>query len=139
MSFTYNQIWILVLGQRKTIREEFMQVSEIMHEGVITVDMNDSIKKVAAIMKAEDIGAVPVMDDGIAVGFVTDRDIVITCLAEGYSIDGPISHAMSEDLITISKESDVKEAQRLMHENKISRLLVLENEKPIGIVSLHDM
>lgn len=116
-----------------------MQVSEIMHEGVITVDMNDSIKKVAAIMKAEDIGAVPVMDDGIAVGFVTDRDIVITCLAEGYSIDGPISHAMSEDLITISKESDVREAQRLMNENKISRLLVLENEKPIGIVSLHDM
>lgn len=116
-----------------------MQVSEIMHQGVISVDMNDSIKKVAAIMKAEDIGAVPVFDDGNAVGFVTDRDIVISCLAEGYSVDGPISHAMSEDLITITKESDVMEAQRLMEENKISRLLVIENEKPVGIISLHDL
>lgn len=116
-----------------------MQVSEIMHQGLISVDINDSVKKVAAIMKEEDIGAVPVMDEGKPVGIVTDRDIVITCVAEGHSTDDPISHAMSEDIITIEKDRDLSEASRLMQQNKVSRLLVLDNDKPIGMVSLHDL
>jgi len=116
-----------------------MQVSEIMHQGIISVNINDSVKNVAAIMKAEDIGAVPVLEEGIPVGFVTDRDIVISCIAEGYSVNDPISHAMSEEIITIDVESDVSEACRLMQKNKVSRLLVMEDEKPIGMVSLQDL
>ena len=118
---------------------EIMQISEIMHQGIISANMNDSIKVVAAIMKAEDVGAMPILEDGRAVGFVTDRDIVISCLAEGYSIDDPISHAMTEDVVTIDKDSDITEAHRLMQKNKVSRLLVVENEKPIGMVSLQDL
>ncbi len=116
-----------------------MQISEIMHQGVISVNINDSVKQVAAIMKAEDIGAVPVLEDGKAVGFVTDRDIVVSCVAEGLSMDDTIAHAMSEDLITIEKEQDISEATRLMQENQVSRLLVIENEKPIGMISPQDL
>lgn len=116
-----------------------MQISEIMHQGVVSVNINDSVKQVAAIMKAEDIGAVPVLEDGKAVGFVTDRDIVVSCVAEGLSMDDTIAHAMSEDLITIEKEQDISEATRLMQENQVSRLLVVENEIPIGMVSLQDI
>ncbi|MBA2406069.1 MAG: CBS domain-containing protein [Bdellovibrionales bacterium] len=116
-----------------------MQISEIMHQGIISVNINDTVKNVAAVMKAEDIGAVPVMEEGKPVGFVTDRDIVISCVAEGHSLDEPISHAMTDDLITIDCESEVHEASRMMRENKVSRLLVMEDEKPIGMVSLQDL
>lgn len=116
-----------------------MQVSEIVDQELITVDINDTVKKVAAIMKEEDIGVVPVLDDGKAVGIVTDRDIVITCIAEGHSTNDPISHAMTEEVITIEKDQDLVEASKLMQQNKVSRLLVVENGRPVGMISLRDL
>jgi CBS domain-containing protein len=117
-----------------------MQVSEIMHQGVVTANINDTIKQVATMMKEEDIGAIPVMEDGKPVGFVTDRDIVVTCVADGHSLEDPISHAMTEDVICIDQDQDVEEASRLMQEKRISRLLVLDQtEKPVGMLSLQDI
>ncbi len=116
-----------------------MQISEIMHEGVLSVKINDSVRRVASLMKEEDIGAVPVFEDGKAVGFVTDRDIVISCVAEGHSLDEPISNSMIEDVICIEKDKDILEASQLMKKNKVSRLLVVENDKPVGMVSLRDL
>jgi CBS domain-containing protein len=120
--------------------EVFMQISEIMHQGVVTANINDTIKKVAGMMKEEDIGAIPIMEEGRAVGFVTDRDIVISCVAEGRSLDESISHAMTEDVICIDQSRPLEEAGRIMQENKVSRLLVVDNnEKPVGMVSLQDL
>ncbi len=116
-----------------------MQVSEVMHKGIISVDINESIKKVAQIMRSEDIGSIPVMDHDTPVGFVTDRDIVITCVAEGHSPTDPVSHAMCDELITIHQDEDVQEATRLMQENQISRIVVVDSEKrPVGMLSLKD-
>lgn len=117
-----------------------MQVSEIMHKGITTVNINDSVRRVAELMRQEDIGAVPVIENNKPVGFVTDRDIVISCVAEGYSMDKPISHAMSEDVICVKEDQDIEEATRLMEENQVSRILVLDdNERPVGMLSLHDL
>ncbi len=117
-----------------------MQVSEVMHKGVSTVQINDSLKKVAALMKREDIGAVPVFKNERAVGFVTDRDIVISCVAEGQAPDGPISQAMSRDIISINESEDILVASKMMRENQVSRLLVVDGgERPVGMISLHDL
>lgn len=117
-----------------------MQISEIMHQGVVTADINDTIKRVAALMKEEDVGAIPVMEDGKAVGFVTDRDIVISCVAEGRSLDEPISKAMTEDVLCIDQNKELEEASLMMKENRVSRLLVVDNrEKPVGMLSLQDI
>jgi predicted transcriptional regulator len=117
-----------------------MQVSEVMHKGVSMVQINDSIKKVAALMKREDIGAVPVYKNERAVGFVTDRDIVITCVAEGHAPDGPVSQAMSPKIISVNDSDDVLVASKLMRENQVSRLLVVDGGKrPVGMISLHDL
>jgi CBS domain-containing protein len=122
------------------IREDIMQVSEIMHKGVITVQINDSIKRVAALMKREDIGAVPVFKNERPVGFVTDRDIVISCIAQGHPIDDPISHAMKGEIIYVHEDDDVSVATRIMRENQISRLMVVDKgENPVGMLSLHDL
>lgn len=117
-----------------------MQVSEVMHKGVNTVQIDDSLKKVAAIMKREDIGSLPVYKNERPVGFVTDRDIVISCVAEGHMGDDPVSHAMRRNVVWCKQNDDVSHALKIMSENQISRLLVVdEGERPVGMISLHDI
>lgn len=117
-----------------------MLVSEIMHKGVITVQINDSVRKVAALMKREDIGAVPVYKNERPVGFVTDRDIVVSAIAQGHPIDDPISHAMSRDIVYVHEEDDLNLAAKIMRDNQISRLLVVdEGENPVGMITIHDL
>jgi CBS domain-containing protein len=117
-----------------------MLVSEVMHKGVSSVQIHDSIKKVASLMKREDIGAVPVYKNERPVGFVTDRDIVVSCLAEGASTDHPVSQAMTRDIITVREKDDLSLASKLMRENQISRLLVIdEGSRPVGMITLHDI
>lgn len=117
-----------------------MQVSEVMHKGVSSVQINDSIKKVAALMKKEDIGAVPVFKNERPVGFVTDRDIVISCVAEGRPSDDPVSQAMTREIIFVHENEDLNMASKLMKENQVSRLLVVdEGQRPVGMLSLHDL
>ncbi|WPU66692.1 CBS domain-containing protein [Peredibacter starrii] len=116
-----------------------MLVSEVMHEGVTVAQVTDSIKTVAQLMRDNDIGAVPIYDNEKPAGFVTDRDIVISCVADGASLDGAISEAMSPEFIAIAKDKDVTEAARIMEDKQISRLLVVDGNKPVGIVSLQDL
>lgn len=117
-----------------------MLVSEVMHKGVSTVQIHDSIKKVAALMKREDIGAVPVYKNERPVGFVTDRDIVVSCVAHGHPSDDPISHAMTRDIVFVHERDDITMATRIMRENQISRLLVVnESEQPVGMLTLQDL
>lgn len=121
-------------------KEETMQVSEIMHKGVTSVNLNDSVRRVAELMRQEDVGAVPIMENNKPIGIVTDRDIVVSCVAEGYSLDKPISHAMNEDVICVKENQDVEDASRLMKDNQVSRVLVVDSsERPIGMVSLQDL
>lgn len=117
-----------------------MQVSEVMHKGVSIAQINDSIQHIANIMKKDDIGAMPVYKDMRPVGFVTDRDIVVSCLAAGKAPNEPISLAMTRDIVIIHEDEDISLAQKLMKDNQISRLLVVDKgENPVGMLSLHDL
>jgi CBS domain-containing protein len=117
-----------------------MNVSEVMSKNIITVTSMDSVKKVAKLMKDQNIGALPVVDKGVPIGFVTDRDIVLHCVATGYNLDGPISHAMSPKVVSVHEDEDIKEVNRLMKLNKVSRILVTDkSEHPIGIVGLQNL
>jgi predicted transcriptional regulator len=117
-----------------------MNVSEVMHRGVTTAQIDDSIKRIAAIMKKEDIGAIPIYKNQRPVGFVTDRDIVISCLANGQNPDTPVSQAMSRQIIFVREDQDIQEAIKLMENNQISRLLVVDKgETPVGMLTLQDI
>ena len=117
-----------------------MQISEVMHKDIKFANINDSIKTVAELMKSEDIGSAPVLDGQKAVGFVTDRDIVINCVAQGHDLNEPIRDAMSNKVFCVKEDSTLEEASKLMAEKQISRIVVLDrSEKPVGIVSLQDL
>lgn len=117
-----------------------MQVSQVMHEGVTTAQIDDSIKRVASLMKKEDIGALPIYKNERPVGFVTDRDIVLSCVASGHTPDEPISLAMNREIIFVYEDQNVDEAIRLMEKHQISRLLVVDKgQQPVGMLSLRDL
>ncbi len=117
-----------------------MQISEVMHKDVKFANINDSIRQVAELMRDEDIGSVPVIDGDRAVGFVTDRDIIINCIASGHSLDESIKDAMTSDVFCVKEDQSLEEASKLMSEKQISRIVVVnQSEKPVGIVSLQDL
>ena len=117
-----------------------MQVSEIMHQGLQTIKSTDTIKNAAQIMKDFDIGSIPVYEESRPVGLITDRDIVISCVASGASFDSPVSEAMNPEFVCVREEQDINEAAKLMKERRLSRIVVVDQkQQPVGMVTLQDI
>lgn len=118
-----------------------MKVSEIMADGVICVETGDFVTKAAELMKRWDIGAVPVESDGKFLGMLTDRDIVLRCVASGESAaETTVGQIMTkEHLACVSPEHSVTEAARMMAKAQVRRLPVCKNGEVVGLVSLSDI
>ncbi len=115
-----------------------MNVRDVMTPNPRTVGPNDTLQKAAQIMRDEDTGVVPIVENGRLSGIVTDRDIVIRCIADG-TFKGKASDAASDEVITITPDKTTAHAAELMAEHQIRRLPVVEGDKLVGIVSLGDL
>ena len=117
-----------------------MKIREIMTTDVTTAELNSTLEEIATIMRHEDLGAVPILDDGELAGIVTDRDIVVRCVAEGRD-PGECSaeDVLTEGLVTVSPDDDVDDAAAIMSRNQVRRLPVLQDGKLVGVVSLGDI
>ena len=116
-----------------------MNVSEVMTPNPRTVELSDTIQDAARIMREEDTGAVPVVEEGRVVGMVTDRDIVIRAVADG-DFEATIDDIVSDDVVCATAEMTTAAAAELMGEHQIRRLPVVDDdENLIGIVSLGDL
>ena len=106
---------------------------------VIEPDAN--LQEAARQMKNLDVGGLPVCDGDKLRGFVTDRDITIRAVAEGQDpATCKVSDVMSKELHWCYADEDVEKAAKLMKDNQIRRLLVLDRNKRLcGIVSLGDL
>lgn len=114
------------------------KVKDVMTTDVECCSLLDNIYEVAVKMRDLDVGAIPIVDNERLVGMVTDRDIVIRGIAEKKPGSTKVEEIMSDDLITVSQDTSVQEAMRLMAEHQIRRLPVVEDGKLVGIVSLGD-
>ena len=117
-----------------------MKVSEVMTPNPRTVTLSDTIQAVARIMRDEDTGAVPVVEDGShVVGMITDRDIVIRAVADG-DMDCTVDDIVTDDVVFATPDMSTAEAAELMSEHQVRRLPVVdEDENIVGIVSLGDL
>jgi len=118
-----------------------MKVSEVMTTEVETIQMNSTLEEAASIMKVENVGAIPVVDeDDDLVGIITDRDIVVRCVAEGKDpADTNVEEVLSHELETIEHHVDIEEAARLMADKQIRRLPVCEDGELVGMISIGDL
>ncbi len=121
-----------------------MQVREIMTENPACATPNMGLGEVARLMKDCDCGAIPVMegqDSGKCIGIVTDRDIVMRCLADGKNpLECRVGDAMSSQVITVYADDRLEDAIRAMEENEIRRIVVVdENNQCIGMLSQADI
>ena len=115
-----------------------MNVRDVMTSNPRTVSPNDGIQVAARIMKEEDTGVVPIVENGRAVGIVTDRDIVLRAVAEG-GVDRPVRDIATRDVICVRPDDSTREAERIMSQRQIRRLPVVEGDRLVGIVSLGDI
>lgn len=116
-----------------------MNVRDVMTPNPRTVELSDTIQDAALIMRDEDTGAVPVVEEGRVVGMVTDRDIVIRAIADG-DFEATIDDIVSDDVVFAKADMTTAQAEDLMSEHQIRRLPVVdEDENIIGILSLGDL
>ena len=118
-----------------------MKVKDCMCNHVSFVKPETTIADCAKIMSDNHIGCTPVCDsNNKLVGIVTDRDIVLRAIANNKDVNKtPISQIMTTNPKYCSCNSDIEEAQRIMSNEQIRRMPVVDNNKIIGILTLGDL
>jgi len=89
-------------------------------------------------MREEDVGVLPVVDNGSLAGIVTDRDIVVRALADGRN-DANVDDVMSSNPVTLSPDDDERQAEQLMAQYESRRLAVTDGQRLVGMLSVGDL
>lgn len=115
-------------------------VNEVMTRNPRTVDSQANIMEAAMMMAEADVGALLVVKDDKLCGILTDRDIVVRCVAKGGDCKSEtVGSVCSEYLATLSSKDTVDNAITLMAKKAIRRIPVVDDGRPVGILSLGDL
>jgi CBS domain-containing protein len=116
------------------------QIRELMTENPSTCEHNATVVDAAKVMAREDVGSIPVVEDGRLVGVVTDRDLVVRVLAEGRDPETTtVGEIATKNVETVPPDADLDEALRIMASNQVRRLPVVEGDRLVGIVAQADV
>ncbi len=116
-----------------------MHISEVMTEGVVTVESGDSLQRVGELMRDRNVGSVVVCDSGRPVGVITDRDLALVVVADAVQSREAAGDHASRPLVTGEVQMDLEEAVALMIQHRIRRLPVTREEDLVGIVTIDDL
>jgi len=127
-----------------------MLVREWMSTGLITISPEASLFEAAKVMKEHNIRRLPVVDaTGLLQGILSDRDLKEASPSKATTLDAheryylfnelTVGDSMTRKVITVTKEDTVERAAVLMLEHKISGLPVMENGRPVGVLTLDDV
>ena len=118
--------------------------NDVMTPDPTCVTVSDSVIRAAEIMKNEDVGAVPVVDDETSrklVGIITDRDITINLIADGKDAHSSrVEDIMSRNPVTCQPHEDVQHAMDRMGQHQVRRIPVIDTSGKLkGIISQADI
>ena len=118
-----------------------MLVHEVMNSHVVYANQTESAARAARLLSRHNIGAVPVLGDkGKLRGIVTDRDIVLRCIAlENDPGTTPLRDVMSRCVVTASPEEDLEAAVKKMTDAQVRRLPVVDSGRLVGMLSISDL
>lgn len=116
-------------------------VADVMTRGVRSMTPQDPLVKAAQAMEELNVGAIPVCEGDRLIGMVTDRDIVVRCVAQEMDIPScKLSDIMSGHVRTVREDDDVNEVLNEMSSSRIRRMPVVDSQdRLVGIVSLGDI
>ncbi len=118
-----------------------MRVHEAMTAGIRIAEPDEALAHAARKMRSQNIGALPVIENRTLIGMLTDRDIAIR--AVGANLDPAsvrVRDIMSEDCFWCSENETLEDAVRIMEQNKVRRLPVMNDKHGIvGMLSLEDV
>ena len=106
---------------------------------VIALDAMTPCRDAARLMAERNIGSVAVREAGKVIGLVTERDLVVRVLAQGDSGSMPIGEAMRTDVPRVPQTTNEAECSDLMRDHVTRHLLVEENGKVVGVISMRDV
>ncbi|MEW2632441.1 CBS domain-containing protein [Streptomyces sp. NPDC048389] len=114
---------------------------DIMHPGARWIPEHETLDRAAQLMRELDVGALPIADaDERLCGILTDRDIVVGCVAMGHDPSRVTAGDMAKGTPRwIDSGADVDEVLREMQSHQIRRLPVIENKRLVGMISEADL
>ncbi len=118
-----------------------MLAKDVMKTEVVTVSPSAPITEAALSMREEDIGALVVVDDeGRPQGIITDRDIVVSVVANSKNpLEILVEEVMTKKLIVVQEDASIFEILKILAKNNIRRVPVMRRGKLVGIVSVDDL
>jgi CBS domain-containing protein len=114
---------------------------DVMHIGADCIGENGTLSRAAEMMRDLHVGALPICgEDGRLHGIITDRDIVVRAIAEGFDPDIATAGDLARGTpIWVDADADTAEVLDLMIESRIRRIPVIEDHRLIGIISEADL
>ena len=117
-----------------------LKVRDVMVREVITVDENSTVKEAVDTMNEFQIGSLIVLERGKAMGIVTERDFLRRVMSGAKDVvNTKVKEIMTTPLVVVEPSTDLEEAVKLMFQNKIKKLAVVDANKLVGIVTLTDI
>lgn len=114
-------------------------VQDIMKKVVLSIDASMAVIDAAKMMDDASVGAIVVIQENIAVGIITERDIVKRVVAKGKPSQMNVKEVMSPNLVVINPNNTVLDLAQLMKERQIHRVPVVKDGRLIGMVTSFDL
>jgi CBS domain-containing protein len=114
-------------------------VRDIMKKNVISIDSSMTVNDAAKMMDDASIGAIVVLENGIAVGIITERDLVRRIVAKEKPLSTNVKVAMSSPLIVINPDDTVWDLAQLMKTRRIHRVPAVKDNRLVGMVTTSDV
>jgi CBS domain-containing protein len=115
-------------------------IADVMTPDVEVVRPEETLRDAARAMADLDVGSLPVCDGRKLVGMITDRDIAVRAVAEGKSVDTPVSEVMTDDVVWCNETDPVDDVLQQMGDAQLRRIPVIDaNRNLVGIVALGDL
>jgi len=115
-----------------------MKIRDFMSKDVMTVDENMKVIDAAKIMGEKRVGSVIVTKEGKPYGIFTERDLLSKAILDN-GLDNPVKNYTSTPLITVNPDYSINEVSKIMADMKIRRLVVVEDDKIVGIFTASDL
>jgi CBS domain-containing protein len=114
-------------------------VRECLQSAPVTVPPECTVREAADLMRSRGVGSLLVVSAGKLLGIVTDRDIVVRCIATGRLLEETVDAFMTPDPVVIQGSSDIFVAFKTLRDIEARRLPVLEDGELAGIVTVDDL